>query len=81
MEVIVKEREKIVEVWLRQDEKELREQLKPQFTQWKKAGYLTAVFLSGSDDLTRRTSNLLCYNRKRLAEMKAQKGKSLRAVM
>lgn len=81
MEIIVNENRKIVEIWLRQDEKDLREQLKPQFAAWKKQGFMSAVFLSGDKDLTCRTSDLLCYNRKRMAEMETQKEKSLRAAM
>lgn len=81
MEIVVNEKSKIVEVWLRQDEKELREQLKPEFAEWKKKGYLPAVFLSGSDDLCRRTSDLLCHNRKRLAEVAVEREKTLRAAV
>lgn len=81
MEMVVNHQTKIVQYWLSSDEAGLREQLKPEFAKWKKAGYLTAVFLSGDKDLTCRTSDLLCYNRKRLAEVEAQKEKSLCAAM
>lgn len=76
MEIIVNEKLKIVEVWLRQDEKALREQLKPQFTIWKKQGFMPAVFLSGDRELYRQTSDLLCYNRKRTAQLEVQKAKA-----
>lgn len=81
MEIIVNEKAQIVEYWLRSDEAELREQMKPEFAVWKRKGYMPAVFLSGDQDLTCRTSDLLCYNRKRIAELETQKEKLLRAAM
>ena len=35
--------------------------------------YLVAVFLSGERELADATSDLLCYNRKRLAEKEVQR--------
>lgn len=81
MEMVVNENARIVEFWLRSDEAALREQLKPEFAAWKSRGYLSAVFLSGDKDLYRQTSDLLCCNRKRLAELEVQKAKALRAAM
>ena len=75
MEVLVDEGAKIVEFWLRSDESALREQLKPQFMEWKRKGYLPAVFLSGGNDLYRQTSDLLCCNRKRIAQLQVQREK------
>lgn len=77
MEIVVNEESKIIEYWLRRDEQELREQLKPEFAAWKRKGYLPAVFLSGDRELCRQTSDLLCYNRKRLAELEVQNAKVL----
>lgn len=78
MEMVVNEKAKIVEYWLRADERMLRERLKPEFAAWKRKGYLPAVFLSGGKDLYRQTSDLLCCNRRRIALLEAQKA---RAVM
>ena len=37
--------------------------------------YTVAVFMSGSQDLCSLTSGLLCYNRKRLAELEVAREK------
>lgn len=76
MEIIVNEKAQIVEYWLRSDEAGLREQLKPEFMDWKRQGYVPAVFLSGEKDLYRQTSDLLCYNRKRIAQLEVQQTKA-----
>lgn len=76
MEMVVNEESKIVEYWLRSDEDTLREQLKPEFADWKRRGYMSAVFLSGDRDLYRQTSDLLCYNRKRIAQLEVQRTKA-----
>lgn len=51
----------------------LRERLKPLYQKYKAQKYLVAVFESGDRDLADATSDLLCYNRKRLAEMEVQR--------
>ena len=84
MEINVKDDIKIVEVWLTQEEKRdaaLREQLKPLYQDYEKKKYLVAVFESGSQNLWEETSALLCYNRKRIAQMKMEREKQQGVAM
>ena len=70
MEIHVRDGSKLVEVWLTNSEKrdaELRERLKPLYREYKKKGFLVAVFESGTQDLTELTSGLLCDHRRRSA--------------
>ncbi len=53
----------------------LQERLKPLYQEWDAREYLVAVFLSGGKDLEQQTSGLLCYNKKRIAELEVQGGK------
>ena len=76
MEINVRDDNKIVEIWLTSAEKRdnaLRESLKPLYAKYAQQKYLVAVFQSGERELTDATSDLLCYNRKRLAEKEAQR--------
>ena len=79
MEIDVNESAKIVSVWLTGAEKRdaaLRERLKPMYRRYHKEKYLVAVYESGEQSLESLTSDLLCYNRKRLAELEVQKEKA-----
>ena len=75
MEINVRSESRIVEIWLtgeeRQDAK-LREELKPLYQRYKDQGYLTAVYESGDQDLWKAASDLLCYNRKRIAQLEVE---------
>lgn len=54
MQVIINEKEKLVEYWLTSAEKSdlaLREALKPEFTRWKAKKYLPVVYESGTGNL------------------------------
>lgn len=76
MEINVRDHCKIVEVWLSNSEKRdelLQERLKPLYQKYRAQKYLVAVFESGDRDLADATSDLLCYNRKRLTEMEVQR--------
>jgi hypothetical protein len=76
LEINIRDDSKIVEIWLTNAEKRdnaLRESLKPLYQKYAKQKYLVAVFQSGERDLCDATSDLLCYNRKRLAEQEAQR--------
>lgn len=76
MEIYVRDDSKIVEIWLTNAEKRdsaLGERLKPLYQKYAKGKYLVAVFQSGSRDLTDATGDLLCYNRKHLAEQEVQR--------
>ena len=84
MEINVKDDIKIVEVWLTQEEKRdavLRERLKPLYQDYKKKKYLVAVFESGSQNLWEETGALLCYNRKRIAQMEVEREKQQEIAM
>lgn len=62
----------IVVFWLTRAEREdnaFRESLKPLYRQYKDKRYTVAVFLSGENSLQSRTSDLLCHNRIRIAEL------------
>lgn len=76
MEINVRDDSKLVEIWLTNKEKgdaALREQLKPLYRGYKAKKYLVAVFQSGGRDVTDATSELLCHNRKRLAEQEGRR--------
>lgn len=78
MEIHLNQGKKIAEVWLTnadQKNSQLLEQLKSMYKDYKKQGYLVAVFRSGSQDLYRQTADLLCYNRKRLAQLEVARDK------
>ena len=78
MEIHLNQGKKIAEVWLTnadQKNSQLQEQLKSMYKDYKKQGYLVAVFRSGSQDLYRQTADLLCYNRKRLAQLEGARDK------
>lgn len=71
MEINVWDNSRMVEIWLTRSEKQndyLRERLKPLYQKYSAEKYFVAVFESGERDLADTTSNLLCYNRKHLAE-------------
>lgn len=75
MEMNIHEQQRIVEIWLTRREKdntELREDLKSLYQDYKNKKYTVAVYCSGEQDLYRQTSDLLCYNRRRIAELEEQ---------
>lgn len=70
---------KIIEVWLthaEQDDPAILSQLRKFYAVSKQRGQFVAVYCSGPADLTQQTSSLLCYNRKRIAELEVQTEKS-----
>jgi len=80
METVVHEGKHLVEIWLTRAESsdpKLREKLKPLYDKYSDMKYLVAVFESGNRDLYRATSDLLCYNRRRCAELKVKKDKQI----
>lgn len=84
MEIHVRDGSRIVEVWLTRAEKqdaELQEKLKPMYREYKDKNYLVAVFQSGEQDLADVTSDLLCYNRKRIAQLEVEREKQSGMVM
>lgn len=76
LDVNIRHDQKLVEIWLTNAEKQdtlLQEMLKPLYGKWKQKGYLVAVYLSGAQDLCEVSSQLLCHNRKRLAELEGRR--------
>lgn len=78
MEICLIKEKKLVEIWLTRAEgrdEALRESLKPLYARYGEKKYKTAVFLSGTRNLAESSSELLCYNRRRIAELQVQKEK------
>lgn len=76
MEICVKDAQKFVEIWLTNGETQdagIRERLDPLYREYRAKKYLVAVFESGGRSLADATSDLLCYNRKRLAQLEARR--------
>ncbi len=74
MELNVRNDSKIVEIWLTKSEKQnmqLKKELKLIYQCFNEIGYTVATFLSGAQDLDAVTSDLICYNRRRIAQMEA----------
>ena len=84
MKMNVRDDIKIVDIWLTNEEKEnleLREQLKPIYQEYEQTKYLVAVFESGDEDLWDNTSQLLCTNRRRMAEREVAQEKQMGMTM
>lgn len=78
MELNVRNDSKIVEVWLTREEKQdaqLKKKLKLVYQSFHESGYTVATFLSGELALENVTSGLICYNRKRIAQMEVEQEK------
>lgn len=76
MEINVRDDRRIVEIWLTNEEQQdqaLQESLTPIYQQCKAAKYTAAVFLSGSRELAEETGALLCYNKRRSAELEVKR--------
>ena len=84
MEISINDERRTVEVWLSNEEKSnsaVRQRLKALYTEYAEKKYTVAVFMSGSQDLYSLTSDLLCYNRKRIAELEVEQEKEQGMVM
>ena len=71
IEIQVDQARKCVDIWLTRSEagnSELQERLHSLYAEYNSNKYTVAVFLSGEDDLSTLTSQLLVHNRLRLAE-------------
>ncbi|WP_298033460.1 hypothetical protein [uncultured Dysosmobacter sp.] len=78
MEIYVRDENKIVEIWLTNVDKRdeaVQEKLRPLYQAYKQKNYLVAVFQSGGQNLADATSDLLCYNRKCIAQAEVEKEK------
>lgn len=51
------------------------------YQQYEAKKYKVAVFLSGSRDLAEETAALLCYNKRRIAELEVQRERKRRKSM
>ena len=84
MEISINDERRTVEVWLSSEEKNdsaVQQRLKPLYTEYAGKKYTVAVFMSGSQDLYSLTSDLLCYNRKRISELEVEQEKKQGMVM
>ncbi len=84
MEISINDERRTVEVWLSNEEKNdpaVQQRLKPLYTEYAEKKYTVAVFMSGSQDLYSLTSDLLCHNRKRIAELEVEQEKEQDMVM
>ena len=80
MEISINKESKTVTVWLSTHESSdpiLKERLGLLYQIFAAQKYLVAVFRSGGRDLAQSTSDLLCYNRKRIAELELEREKQL----
>lgn len=78
MEINVHDDTKMVDIWLTREERdnqEIQERMKPIYRDFSEKKYTVAVFLSGDQELLEETSALLCYNRRRIAELEIQREK------
>lgn len=78
MEINVDNEHKLVELWLPHDEQNdpaFLEALKPRYREYAAKKYLVAVFHSGKRELYEATTDLLCYNRKRTAQLEVEQEK------
>ena len=84
MEICINDERRTVEVWLSNEEKSdpaVQQRLKPLYAEYAEKKYTVAVFMSGSQDLYSLTSDLLCYNRKHIAELEVEQEKEQGMVM
>ena len=83
MEISINHENKTVEVWLNTHEARdsaLKERLGLLYQIFAAQKYLVAVFRSGNRDLVQSTSDLLCYNRKRVAQLEVEREKQMEPV-
>lgn len=81
MELNVHDNTKIVEVWMTNAEKNdpaVQARLKELYAKYKEKKYTVAVFQSGVGDLYQSTRDLLAYNKKKCAELAAQRTRTPR---
>ncbi len=78
MEMDVRNDLGIVTIWLTNAEKQdeqIQKRLKRIYESFKLTGYKVAVFYSGTENLADVTSDLICYNRKRIAEKEVEQNR------
>ena len=80
MEVNIDHKSKTVEIWLNTLETQdpvLKEQLRSFYQVYIIQKYMLVIFRSGKQDLVQCTSDLLCYNRKRIARLEVEREKQM----
>ena len=80
MEMSINHERRTVEIWLSKREARdpaLKERLRLLYQIFAAQKYLVAVFHSGNQDLVQLTSDLLCYNRKRIAQLEVEREKQM----
>lgn len=80
MELSINNESRTVEIWLNTQEAQdpvLKERLGLLYQIFAAQKYLVAVFQSGRRDLVQSTSDLLCYNRKRIAQLEVEREKQV----
>lgn len=80
MEMSINKESKTVEVWLNAREARdsvLKERLSLLYQVFSLQKYMVAVFQSGCRDVVQSTSDLLCYNRKRVAQLEVEREKQM----
>lgn len=78
MELTVRNDRRIVEIWLTRDEKRnerVQKEIQLVYQSFKGTGYTVVAFLSGEQSLEDTASDLICYNRKRIAQLEVQQEK------
>ncbi len=79
----VLEEQKIIQIWLTNEEKDdpdVHARLKPVFTENNQRGFQTVVYKSGKQDLKEGIRDLLLYNKRKLAELELQQEKQQKGM-
>ena len=80
MEMNIDPERRTVEVWLTTQEAQdpaLKTHLRVLYRVFAAQKYLTAEFHSGSREVVQPASDLLCYNRKRIAQLEVEREKQM----
>lgn len=84
MEMNINQESRTVEIWLNTRESQdpvLKERLRLLYPVFAARKYLVAVFQSGRQDLAQAASDLLCYNRKRIAQLEVECEKQMELAL
>lgn len=79
MKVKINNAAHIAEIWLTKteyDDQSIQESLKTMYEKFNLEKLLPAVYISGDKDLYEQTSALLCYNRRRIAELENKQARA-----
>jgi len=82
MEININDNTKTAEFWLTRNESDnpdFRKNIKPLCKEFSSKKYFVAIFMSGDKELFEQTSNLLCYNKKRIAQLEVERDKQIQS--